>query len=195
MFNTEKMRKTMVVVMLLELLILLGILVHGHIQDETRLRQQVQAVTTQIATIEQRQEKIAYELKIAEAMVQALDERATRLEKQSATLLSDSNTLKQEVQTQKKTCASKSTCCKSKCTEKSECKSKSSCCKSKCKGKSDCGNSCNKRSPNKDKPSHKKPECGNDKGTTSPPAMHQVEMYYGATKVIVSVPPAIPISK
>ena len=190
MFNSPKMRKDMVVVMLLELLILLGLLVNDHIQAENRLRQQVHALATQVAALAQQQQTtaaqvaaltqqqqtIATELKAAQEQIQQLSERTTTIEEQTKALQSDVNILKQDVQTLKaevqklkKSCGAKFPNCKE---------------KSKLPGKD--------KSPSKDKPGNgdqpsKKPECGNDKGTTSPP-LHQVEMYYGAIKTVISVP-------
>jgi|GEM_PF-3865289 len=178
MFNSPKMRKTMVVVMLLELLILLGLLVNDHIQAENQLRQQVHALATQVAALTQQQKTTAAELKTAQAQINTLRPEV-------GTLKQDVQTLKSEVQKLKTSCGAKSPCCKDKSKCKEQCKEKSKC-------KSDCSNSNCKRCPSKDKPSNgdqptKKPECGNDKGTTSPP-LHQVEMYYGAVKTVVSVP-------
>lgn len=171
MFNSEKMRKALVVVMFVELLILLGLLVNDHIQAENQLRQQVHKLTVQIATLTQEQQKTATELTTVKQQVQTVSNENAVLKEENKAIKSQTSTHQADVQKLKKCCS-----------EKTSCKSK---CKSKCKDKSGCGNA--RKCPQKDN-STKKPECGNDKGTTSPPAMHQVEMYYGAVKTIVSVP-------
>ncbi len=162
MFNAEKMRKAMVVVMFVELLILLGFLVNDHIQAENQLRQQVHKLAVQVATLTQEQQKTDTELTTVKQQVQTLSNENAVLKEENKAIKSQTATIQTDVQKLRKCCSEKASC-KSKC--KSRCKS--DCSKSKCKDK---------------------PDCGNDKGTTSPPAMHQVEMYYGAEKVIISVP-------